>query len=146
MRQRKRKLLTIALLALALLVGGTFAYNAFNQQVINDRANDFRSTVPGRIHDYYNRDTGNKDVFAENYGHDAEGAEPIMVRIRLSEYMDTQRQGEDDFTPIVENTEREDITTWTPYRTEERNINVRTGDSLAFDDYIRLTFGWQRGG
>lgn len=146
MRQRKRKLLTIALLALALLVGGTFAYNSFNQQVINDRANDFRSTVPGRIHDYYNRDTGNKDVFAENYGHDAERAEPIMVRIRLSEYMDTQRQGEDDFTPIVENTEREDITTWTPYRTEERNINVRTGDSLAFDDYIRLTFGWQRGG
>lgn len=145
MRQRKRKLLTIALLALALLVGGTFAYTAFNQQAINDRANDFRSHAPGRIHDYYNRDTGNKDIFAENYGHDV-GAEPIMIRIRLSEYMEIHRQGEDNPTPLVENTEREDTQTWSPYRSAQNDINVRTGDSIAFNDYIELTFGWQRAG
>lgn len=144
MRQRKRKLITIAILALALLIGGTFAYTAFNQQAINDRANAFRSHAPGRIHDYYNRDTGNKDIFAENYGHDAEGEEPIMVRIRLSEYMAIQRLGEDDFIPVVEHSERDDTRTWTPYRSAQNDINVRTGDSLAFNDYINLTFGWQR--
>lgn len=146
MRQRKRKLTTIAILALALLIGGTFAYTAFNQQAINDRANAFRSHAPGRIHDYYNRDTGNKDIFAENYGHDAEGEEPIMVRIRLSEYMAIQRLGEDDFIPVVEHSERDDTRTWTPYRSAQNDINVRTGDSLAFNDYINLTFGWQRAG
>lgn len=144
MRQRKRKLITIAILALALLIGGTFAYTAFNQQAINDRANAFRSHAPGRIHDYYNRDTGNKDIFVENYGHDAEGEEPIMVRIRLSEYMAIQRLGEDDFIPVVEHSERDDTRTWTPYRSAQNDINVRTGDSLAFNDYINLTFGWQR--
>ncbi|UQU60662.1 hypothetical protein [Lactococcus petauri] len=146
MRQRKRKLITIAILALALLIGGTFAYTAFNQQAINDRANAFRSHAPGRIHDYYNRDTGNKDIFAENYGHDAEGEEPIMVRIRLSEYMAIQILGEDDFIPVVEHSERDDTRTWTPYRSAQNDINVRTGDSLAFNDYINLTFGWQRAG
>lgn len=145
MRHRKRKLLTIALLALALLVGGTFAYNAFNQQVINDRTNALRSTVPGRVHDYYNRDEGNKDIFAENYGHDV-GDEPIMIRIRLSEYMDTQRRGEDDTIPLVDGAERDDVSTWTPYRTAQESVNTRTGDSLAFNDYVRLTFGWQREG
>lgn len=146
MRQRKRKLITIAILALALLIGGTFAYTAFNEQAINDRANAFRSHAPGRIHDYYNRDTGNKDIFVENYGHDAEGEEPIMVRIRLSEYMAIQRLGEDDFIPVVEHSERDDTRTWTPYRSAQNDINVRTGDSLAFNDYINLTFGWQRAG
>lgn len=146
MRQRKRKLITIAILALALLIGGTFTYTGFNQQVINDRANAFRSHAPGRIHDYYNRDTGNKDIFAENYGHDAEGEEPIMVRIRLSEYMAIQRLGEDDFIPVVEHSERDDTRTWTPYRSAQNDINVRTGDSLVFNDYINLTFGWQRAG
>lgn len=146
MRQRKRKLITIAILALALLIGGTFAYTAFNQQALNDRANAFRSHAPGRIHDYYNRDTGNKDIFAENYGHDAEGEEPIMVRIRLSEYMAIQRLGEDVFIPVVEHSERDDTRTWTPYRSAQNDINVRTGDSLDFNDYINLTFGWQRAG
>ena len=132
-------------MALALLVGGTFAFTAFNQQAINDRANELRSHAPGRIHDYYNRDTGNKDIFAENYGHDVAG-NPIMVRIRLSEYMATQRLGADNFTPIVDNAEREDTRTWTPYRSAQNDINVRTGDSQAFADYIDLTFGWQRAG
>lgn len=145
MREQKRKLITIAILALALAIGATFAFTAFNQQAINDRANELRSHAPGRIHDYYNRDTGNKDIFAENYGHDVAG-NPIMVRIRLSEYMATQRLGADNFTPIVDNAEREDTRTWTPYRSAQNDINVRTGDSQAFADYIDLTFGWQRAG
>lgn len=66
-QEKKRKLRNIALLALLGLIGGTFAFQAINQQAINDRANEIRTHAPGRVHDYYNRDTGNKDVFVENY-------------------------------------------------------------------------------
>ena len=139
--EKKRKLRNIALLTLLGLIGGTFAFIAFNQQVINDRANDIATNVTGRVHDYYNRDTGNKDVFVENYGHDV-AANPVMVRIRLSEYMEIQRQGEDYPTPLVDTAQRENINTWTTYLPEEGNINQRRGeDSSQFNRYSNLTFG-----
>nr|WP_270318179.1 hypothetical protein [Lactococcus petauri] len=65
---KKRKLRNIAILSLLGLIGGTFAFTAFNQQAINDRLRDNEVEVGGRVHDYYNRDTENKDVFVENYG------------------------------------------------------------------------------
>ncbi|ETD03660.1 hypothetical protein N568_0112265, partial [Lactococcus garvieae TRF1] len=85
---KKRKLRNIALLSLLGLIGGTFAFTAFNQQALNDRENNIQVEVGGRVHDYYNRDTENKDVFVENYGE-----QPIMARIRLSEYLETQQTG-----------------------------------------------------
>jgi hypothetical protein len=85
--EKKRKLRNIALLSLVGLIGGTFAFQAFNQQAINDRENEVQVHVGGRVHDYYNRDTENKDVFVENYGE-----RPIMARIRLSEYLETQQR------------------------------------------------------
>nr|WP_249410570.1 hypothetical protein [Lactococcus petauri] len=65
---KKRKLRNIAILSLLGLIGGTFAFTAFNQQAINDRLRDNEVEVGGRVHDYYNRDTENKDVFVENNG------------------------------------------------------------------------------
>ena len=62
-KEQKRKLALIAVLGAALLVGGTFAFQAFNQQAINDRLRDNEVEVGGRVHDYYNRETENKDVF-----------------------------------------------------------------------------------
>lgn len=139
--EKKRKLRNIALLTLLGLIGGTFAFIPLNQQVINDRANNIETNVTGRVHDYYNRDTDNKDVFVENYGHDVE-ANPIMVRIRLSEYIETQRQGEDNPTPLVGTAQRENINTWTTYLPEEGNINQRRGeDSSRFNRYSNLIFG-----
>ncbi|MFK4944390.1 hypothetical protein ACI1TU_09960, partial [Lactococcus garvieae] len=93
--EKKRKLRNIAILSLLGLIGGTMAFQAFNQQAINDRENTVQVNVGGRVHDYYNRDTENKDVFVENYGE-----RPIMARIRLSEFLEYQR-GEEDFTPLV---------------------------------------------
>ncbi|MFK4911837.1 hypothetical protein [Lactococcus petauri] len=145
-QEQKRQLRFIIILSILLLIGGTFAFTAFNQQAINDRDIETRTNVPGRIHDYYNRDTENKDVFAENYGHDIE-ENPIMVRIRLSEFMEIQRRGEDNPTSLVDTAEREDISTWTPYLPEPNNLNVRRGaDSSRFNQYYDLTFGWQRVG
>ncbi|HAP15920.1 MAG TPA: hypothetical protein DCR07_07470, partial [Lactococcus sp.] len=60
-KEQKRKLGVIAVLGLTLLVGGTFAFRSFEQQAINDREREHNVNVGGRVHDYYNRDTENKD-------------------------------------------------------------------------------------
>ena len=133
---KKRKLRNIAILSLLGLIGGTFAFTAFNQQAINDRENDVQVNVGGRVHDYYNRDTENKDVFVENYGE-----RPIMARIRLSEYLETQRTGASNPTPLVDGTERENLDTWTTYIPSASNIRTRTGSGAAFNRYSNLRFG-----
>lgn len=140
MRGQKRKLMIIAILALALIIGGTFAFTAFNQQVLNDRENDVENDLGGRVHDYYDIETENKDVFVENFGE-----HPIMVRVRLTEFLETRRVGEDNFTPLVPNTEREDLETWLPYIPERRDMTTRTGAGAVFNEYAQLTFGWDRG-
>ncbi|WP_394304505.1 hypothetical protein [Lactococcus muris] len=139
-KKNQRRLRNLALLSLLLLlVGGTFAFQAFNQRAINDR---IRENIPGgRVHDYYNRDTENKDVFVENYGN-----VPLMARIRLSEFMEKRSVGDTDFTPIVNGTIREQVDTWTVMRPSENNLNTRVGDSAAFNTYSNLTFGWNRSG
>ena len=138
---KKRKLRNIAILSLLGLIGGTFAFTAFNQQALNDRENNIQVEVGGRVHDYYNRDTENKDVFVENYGE-----QPIMARIRLSEYLETQQTGAAAPTPLVAGTEREQLNTWTPYIPSATAIGIRTGAGAAFNRYSNLSFGWSREG
>ncbi|MGY0179763.1 hypothetical protein [Lactococcus garvieae] len=140
--EKKRKLRNIAILSLLGLIGGTMAFQAFNQQAINDRENTIQVNVGGRVHDYYNRDTENKDVFVENYGE-----RPIMARIRLSEFLEYQR-GDEDFTPLVAGSERDNLATWITWIPSANNINQRadTGNSSAFNRYAQLTFGWSREG
>ena len=140
--EKKRKLRNIAILSLLGLIGGTMAFQAFNQQAINDRENEVQVNVGGRVHDYYNRDTENKDVFVENYGE-----RPIMARIRLSEFLEYQR-GDEDFTPLVAGSERNNLATWITWIPSANNINQRadTGNSSAFNRYAQLTFGWSREG
>ncbi|MFK4953016.1 DUF6273 domain-containing protein [Lactococcus garvieae] len=138
---KKRKLRNIAILSLLGLIGGTFAFTSFNQQALNDRENNIQVEVGGRVHDYYNRDTENKDVFVENYGE-----QPIMARIRLSEYLETQQTGAAAPTPLVAGTEREQLNTWTPYIPSATAIGMRTGAGAAFNRYSNLSFGWSREG
>ncbi|WP_270744994.1 DUF6273 domain-containing protein [Lactococcus petauri] len=134
-QNKKQKLRNILLLSLLLLVGGTFAFTAFNQQVINERLLD--NNVGERVHDYYDVETENKDVFVENYG---EG--PIMVRVRLSEFMTIQERGQDSWTPVVSGTERDDVETWSVYRPSPTDINTRIGTGgLDFNRFSNLTFG-----
>ena len=140
--EKKHKLRNIAILSLLGLISGTMAFQAFNQQAINDRENTVQVNVGGRVYDYYNRDTENKDVFVENYGE-----RPIMARIRLSEFLEYQR-GEEDFTPLVAGSERDNLATWITWIPSANNINQRadTGNSSAFNRYAQLTFGWSREG
>lgn len=143
--EKKRKLRNIALLALLGLIGGTFAFAAFNQQAINDRLRENRADYGGRVHDYFNSDSGNKDVFVENFGQ-----EPIIVRLKLSEFMAIQERGSDDWDPVVPGTKREDLDSWTTYIPEVNNVSQRRSivgiPSAIFNNYSNLTFGWTRGG
>ncbi|MFK4878415.1 hypothetical protein ACI1UB_05170 [Lactococcus petauri] len=134
--EKKRKLRNIALLALLGLIGGTFAFTAFNQQAINDRLreNPVREAA-GRVHDYFNRETENKDVFVENYGQ-----EPIMARIRLSEFMEYQERGEPGFEQLVGGS-RQNVSTWEPYIPAPNDITTRLGDGAVMNTHARLTFG-----
>ncbi|MFK4877790.1 hypothetical protein [Lactococcus petauri] len=139
--EKKRKLRNIALLALLGLIGGTFAFTAFNQQAINDRLRENPAQVGGRVHDYFNRDTENKDVFVENFGQ-----EPIMVRLRLSEFMEIQERGQSSFTPVVEGTSRANTQGWPYYIPAGDSLMTRTGAGAAFNIYSNLTFGWEGNG
>jgi hypothetical protein len=143
-KKKNRRLRNYVLLSLLLLlIGGTYAFTAFNQRAINDRENQIEINVGGRVHDYYNRDTENKDVFVENYGE-----RPIMARIRLSEFLETRQTGQDNWTQLVSGTERNNLDSWTTWMPNPTNINDRlnTDPSNAFDRYARLTFGWSREG
>ncbi|MDG6189956.1 hypothetical protein [Lactococcus formosensis] len=132
---KKRKLRNIAILSLLGLIGGTFAFTAFNQQAINDRENDVQVNVGGRVHDYYNAESENKDVFVENYGE-----RPIMARIRLSEFLEYRQGTDGPFTQIVGG-DREEPDTWTPYIPSATAIGTRTGAGAAFNRYSNLRFG-----
>ncbi|WP_242359426.1 hypothetical protein [Lactococcus petauri] len=138
--EKKRQLRNILILSLLTLIGVTFAFTAFNQQVINDREIENRPEAGGRVHDYFNRNTENKDVFVENYGQT-----PIMVRIKLSEFMEYQERGQTSWNQVAGGS-RTDVGSWTTYKPESGNINNRAGDSAAFNTYSNLTFGWTRGG
>ncbi len=143
-KKESRRLRNLVLLSLLLLlIGGSYAFTAFNQRAINDRANQIRTNVGGRMHDYYNRETENKDVFVENYDENS-----IMVRVRLSEFLETRKMGEDNWTQLVAGTERDNLDSWTTWIPSPTNINDRlnTDPSNAFDLYARLTFGWSRAG
>lgn len=77
----------------------------------------------------------------ENYGE-----QPIMARIRLSEYLETQQTGAAAPIPLVSGTEREQFNTWTPYIPSATAIGMRTGAGAAFNRYSNLSFGWSREG
>ncbi len=137
--EKKRKLQNIAILSLLGLIGVTFAFQAFNQQAINDR---LRENIPGgRVHDYYNRNTENKDVFVENFG-----TVPLMARVRLSEFLESRSPGETAFTPLVAGTTRENIDSWTTWIPSANNTGQRESShaSNAFNRYSNLILGWSR--
>lgn len=137
---KKHRLRNIALLVLVGLIGGTFAFAAFNQQAINDRLRENPAPVGARVHDYFSRQPENKDVFVENYGQ-----EPIMARIRLSEFMEYQKRGQTGWIQVAGG-DRHDSSTWTVYRPVEGDINSRSAvdDSSNFTQYSSLTFSWER--
>lgn len=76
---------TAAVLGLAILLTGTFAWQSISQTALNEK--DGEGNPGGRLHDDFNGK--NKDVYVENFTDpDDENSMPIFARVRLDEYME----------------------------------------------------------
>ncbi|WP_288395896.1 DUF6273 domain-containing protein [uncultured Vagococcus sp.] len=121
-RNKKRTVGVAAGLATLLLVTGTFAWTSISQQALNEKSG--KTEAGGRIHDDYNKESGNKDIYAENYS-----KQNLIVRVKLSEYMENNQR------PMVAGTSKTDKKTWTPY-----TIPGSTS-SEAYRQYVTWTLG-----
>ena len=86
MKPKLRKIgsiFTATLVACALFLTGTFAWQSISQEALNEK--EGVSNPGGRLHDDFNGT--NKDVYVENFT-DEETGVPIFARIRLQEYME----------------------------------------------------------
>jgi len=98
--------LLAAVLAAAIIAGGTLAYQNLYQKAMNE----FSGTVANgtRLHDDYvgpilNQEHNQKDVYVENFG-----TTPLIVRVRLDEYYELGGN------PVVSGTLESDTETWIP--------------------------------
>lgn len=137
----KRKLWPVVAAGAALLLAGTFAWTSFSQRALNDIEGQRVPEHGGRIHDQFDRDSGNKDIFAENYGQDT-----LFVRIKLKEYMEVAGQPV-DADPSVDPDDSNTWTTFIPgpdtggdYATDDR----QGPRSSLFNDYWNWNLGMAR--
>ena len=130
-KNNKRKTPVVAaILALLLLLTGTFAWQSISQQALNAAKSD-ELKAGGRLHDDFEmidqwdyNTTANKDIYVENF-EDKNNGRDIFVRVRLYEYMEigegaNLNSSDTGFatrqaTPIVAGTDRQDLDTWTPW-------------------------------
>ncbi len=105
--------------ALALVLGGTFAWTSISQQAKNEAAGIVN--VGGRLHDDFNGT--NKDVYVENFTDPLNGGQPIYARIKLTEYMevgqdaggngtDVNNDGRVVAEPVISGSEYGNVDTW----------------------------------
>ena len=81
MKKRTKNLIKIGGLAAVLaLIGGTFAFTSFGQRALNITEGTNRPEYGGRVHDYFDDESGNKDVFSENFG-----TSQLFTRVKLTE-------------------------------------------------------------
>ncbi|MFK4895547.1 hypothetical protein ACI1TH_01360 [Lactococcus petauri] len=111
MKDRTKKLIKIGGLAAALaLIGGTFAFTNIGQSVLNITEDTNRPEYGARVHDYFDDESGNKDVFFENFGQ-----APVFVRVQLKELflrngIPQNNYGEND--PSIDATNPESWPVW----------------------------------
>lgn len=114
------------LMALLMLITGTFAWTALSQRALNEKEG---TTAPGgRVHDDYDKKSGNKDIYAENYG-----KQNLLVRIKLSEYLETNGKA------LVAESVKDERNTWTPYVLPET-----VAPSSGFRDYVTWDLGGEK--
>ena len=110
MNYHRKKTATIAmLLALILMLTGTFAWYSISQRALNE--GQLSRNPGGRVHDDYHfqdvlnevSDVANKDIYAENFGETN-----LLVRMKVSEYLEIDRR-------VITGGSKEDRSTWVPY-------------------------------
>ncbi|EKF52212.1 hypothetical protein [Lactococcus garvieae] len=146
MENKKKLGILLLIVSVLLLITGSFAWTSFTQRAINDRKTRVNFEEVGRLHDYFDRATGNKDVFAENFG-DA----PILVRVKLLEYMEINGESlvQADPAEVAAGNAvqpiKEDTGTWTAWTPEASGNSVgnRVGPGAVFNARAHWTVGWQ---
>lgn len=150
MAMNKRKTTTAivaGVTAVALVLGGTFAWTSISQQAKNESAGIVN--VGGRLHDDFNGE--NKDVYVENFTDPLNGGQPIYARIKLTEYMEVGQDagGVDDgdgiteAVPVIEGTDINDVETWTTHVPEADCTVCETGGTCRIHDHWTWTMGGQ---
>lgn len=117
-KRKKTTVIVAAVAAVALLIGGTFAWTSISQQARNEAIVDINPG--GRLHDDFNG--VNKDVYVENFGDDITGV-PIFARVRLDQYFEVGPDAGKNKTDDMENrnveakigTDVDDTSTWITY-------------------------------
>jgi len=130
--KRKSSAIMAAVLVVALLLTGTFAYVSKTQTALNEAEGKIDNDVI--LHDDFDPDAdfeagAEKSVYVENTGDS-----PIYVRIRLDEYMEI------DGVSMVDGAVKSDMDTWTTHVP----LNSSTVDDCPefFHDY----WTWEMGG
>ena len=137
----KKKAGMMTLLAMVLLISGTYAWNNFNQRALNPLSEI--TNHGGRIHNNYHIAETEiasgehiKRIFGENFG-----SSQLFVRIRLREFLAVEEvtlgSGPNGVTPVVDNPE-----TWMIYTAEGSDVHDRSGESALIGERgIGLNFG-----
>ena len=135
--------------ALALVLGGTFAWTSISQQARNEAIVDINPG--GRLHDDFDGSNlatagvlANKDVYVENFGDELTGV-PIYARVRLDQYLEL---GPDAGVNVDTEDERNievaiggtswDVSTWETWKPGDTDV---TDGSVSADKY----FDWKLG-
>ncbi|QQC73947.1 hypothetical protein I6I20_04090 [Lactococcus garvieae] len=140
MKKRTKNLIKIGGLASALaLIGGTFAFTSFGQRVLNITEGTNRPEHGGRVHDYFDDESGNKDVFAENHG-----INELLTRVKLTELF-TKNGVSFIEEPTIDVNDPETWPTWIPGETlgvgGDRAAETRIGTNEPINQYFHLGLG-----
>ena len=142
MLQKKKFFIALVFMG-SLLIAGSLAWTNFGSSVLNAWFGEGADIGPGgTLHNDHNPgegDVDHKDIYVENWG-----SEPLLVRIRLTEYMEIGigagiREGEPGTNLAIsidgyEGRNINDHSTWTPH------------DPEANDDVFRQYWRWTMGG
>ena len=150
MKPKLRKIgsiVTATLVACALFLTGTFAWQSISQEALNEKAGS--SNPGGRLHDDF--DGTNKDVYVENFT-DTDTGVPIFARVRLQEYMEVgadagKKKGEASRkVTVIGNPDAKinDMKTWHVHKEEyvaSESTQGKTDPDTILHDYWTLEWG-----
>ena len=132
---RKRVGKIALLLALAMVLTGTFAFQSFSQRAFNMAWED--GNYGGRIRDEYDgvgSGDHNKDVFAENFG-----GQHIFVRVRLREFLAINGN------PVIPGSVINDPATWPYYQSEPGDVHTVLAESRHSPLHTTYGISWTLG-
>jgi len=133
----------------AILVVGTFAWTNFDSSIINQFFGRGTSLDPqrapgGTLHNDFEDGKDYRDIYPENWG-----SEPLIVRIRLSEYMEIgvgagtiDNPEKNQAISIIDGATICDVESWEPFSGNLENvIRLESNEGKCFRDYWKWTMG-----